>query len=119
MGTVLHRRIVKASGGADKGELEVETDWVMPGGETILKETASFTFRAGPGMRVVDRITTLMALDKPVSFKDDKEGMLGLRVRGLPRWALPVLGGTVFTLFVVVWATSAAWFFTRSGVPLR
>jgi len=45
--------------------------------------------------------------------------MLGLRVRGLPRWALPVLGGTVFTLFLVVWATSALWFFTRSGVPLR
>jgi hypothetical protein len=45
--------------------------------------------------------------------------MLSLRVRGLPRWALPVLGGTVFTLFLVVWTTSAVWFFTRSGVPLR
>jgi hypothetical protein len=45
--------------------------------------------------------------------------MLGVRLRGLPRWALPVLGGTVFTLFLVVWATSALWFFTRSGVPLR
>jgi uncharacterized protein DUF6529 len=44
--------------------------------------------------------------------------MLGLRLRGLPRWALPVLGGTVFTLFVLVWATSALWFFTRAGVPL-
>lgn len=44
--------------------------------------------------------------------------MLGLRVRGLPGWALPVLGGTVFALFVVVWATSALWFFTLSGVPL-
>ncbi|HEX3357772.1 MAG TPA: PmoA family protein, partial [Tepidisphaeraceae bacterium] len=84
MGTVLHRRIVKTSSGVDKGELEVETDWIMPplaGGDTILHETASFTFRAGPGMREVDRISTLTALDKPVSFKDDKEGMLGLRVR--------------------------------------
>jgi hypothetical protein len=44
--------------------------------------------------------------------------MLGLRLRGLPRWALPVLGGSVFTLFVVVWTTSALWFFTRTGVPL-
>jgi hypothetical protein len=44
--------------------------------------------------------------------------MLGLRLRGLPGWALPVLGGTVFALFVVVWSTSALWFFTRSGVPL-
>jgi hypothetical protein len=44
--------------------------------------------------------------------------MLGLRVRGLPRWAVPALGGSVFTLFLLVWTTSAAWFFTRSGVPL-
>jgi hypothetical protein len=44
--------------------------------------------------------------------------MLGLRLRGLPGWALPVLGGTVFGLFLLVWTTSALWFFTRSGVPL-
>jgi hypothetical protein len=44
--------------------------------------------------------------------------MLGLRLRGLPRWAVPVLGGSVFTLFLLVWTTSALWFFGRSGVPL-
>jgi len=44
--------------------------------------------------------------------------MLGLRLRGLPRWAIPALGGSVFSLFLLVWTTSAAWFFTRSGVPL-
>ena len=44
--------------------------------------------------------------------------MLGLRLRGLPGWALPVLGGAVFALFVLIWATSALWFFSRSGVPL-
>lgn len=44
--------------------------------------------------------------------------MVGLRVPGLPAWALPVLGGLVFGLFVLLWLTSALWFFTRSGVPL-
>jgi hypothetical protein len=44
--------------------------------------------------------------------------MLCLRVRGLPSRAIPVLGGTVLTAFVVVWLTSALWFFTRSGLPL-
>jgi hypothetical protein len=44
--------------------------------------------------------------------------MVGLRVSALPSWALPVLGGLVFGLFVVLWLTSALWFFTRSGVPL-
>jgi hypothetical protein len=44
--------------------------------------------------------------------------MLGLRLRRLPGWALPVLGGAVFALFVLLWATSALWFFTRTGIPL-
>jgi hypothetical protein len=44
--------------------------------------------------------------------------MLGLRLRALPGWAVPVLGGTVFALFLLLWATSALWFFTRSGVAL-
>lgn len=44
--------------------------------------------------------------------------MLGLRMRGLPGWALPVLGGTVLSLVVMLWLTAALWFFTRSGLPL-
>ena len=44
--------------------------------------------------------------------------MLGLRVRGLPGWGLPIFGGTVLTSLVLVWLTSALWFFTRSGIPL-
>ncbi len=44
--------------------------------------------------------------------------MLGLRLRGMPGWLLPVLGGTVFTALMLAWLTSALWFFTRSGVPL-
>jgi hypothetical protein len=81
MGTVVHRRIARAAGGADRGELEVETDWVMPDDQPILREATKFIFHAGPDLRVVDRITTLTALDKQVVFHDDKEGMLGLRVR--------------------------------------
>jgi len=44
--------------------------------------------------------------------------MLGLRMRGLPGWALPVLGGAVLSLVVLLWMTAALWFFTRSGLPL-
>ena len=43
--------------------------------------------------------------------------MIGLRLRGLPGWALPVLGGVAFAWFVVLFLTSAAWFF-QSGRPL-
>lgn len=45
--------------------------------------------------------------------------MIGLRARGQPGWLVPVLGGTVFTLFLLVWLTTAVWFFTRTGIPLR
>jgi len=44
--------------------------------------------------------------------------MLGLRLKGLPGWALPVLGGAVLTTVVALWLTAALWFFTRTGVPL-
>lgn len=44
--------------------------------------------------------------------------MLALRARGLPPWALPMLGGTVLATLVVLWLTASSWFFTRSGLPL-
>jgi hypothetical protein len=81
MGRIVHRRFLKVSNGADHGELKVEMDWIMPDGQPILRELTDFIFRAGPGMRIVDRISTLTALEKPVVFKDAKDGMLALRVR--------------------------------------
>lgn len=42
--------------------------------------------------------------------------MLALRVPGVPGWALPWLGGTLFTTLVVTWLTSSLWFFT-GGLP--
>ncbi len=44
--------------------------------------------------------------------------MLALRAPRLPGWALPVLGGSVLTGLVLIWLSSALWFFTRSGLPL-
>jgi hypothetical protein len=80
MGTIFHRSIVSAKGGSDRGELEVEADWVTFDKKVLLKEHTQFVFRGGAGFRSVDRITTLRALDTKVDFKDEKDGMLGLRV---------------------------------------
>lgn len=41
--------------------------------------------------------------------------MLALTRRGMPGWVLPVLGGLAFMLLVVVWFTSAFWFFSIFG----
>ena len=42
--------------------------------------------------------------------------MLTLRSRRMPGWALPLLGGALFTALVVVWLTSAVWFLAN-GAP--
>lgn len=42
--------------------------------------------------------------------------MLALPKRGLPGWALPLLGGLAFTGLVGLWLTSSLWFFTVFGL---
>lgn len=81
MGTIVHRRILKASSGRQRGQLKVAMDWNLPGGQTLLREQTEFIFRGEPGRRVVDRISTLTAQGLSVNFKDEKDGFLGLRVR--------------------------------------
>jgi hypothetical protein len=44
--------------------------------------------------------------------------MLTLSRKGVPGWALPVLGGLVFTALVGLWLTSSLWFFTTIGIKL-
>ena len=44
--------------------------------------------------------------------------MLSLRLKGLPGWTLPVLGGLLAALLTVVWFSSAFWYFTQPGLPL-
>lgn len=84
MGTIIHRSVDRATSGPGEGTLEVTTEWVDSRGTPLLREQARFVFRARPDLRTIDRITTLTALDEPVLFKDDKEGVIGLRVaRGL------------------------------------
>src|SRR5687767_4892084 len=80
MGTILHRRVVDTKSGADKGELIVESEWVTPDNKPLLRERTHYVFRADADRRIIERNTTLTALDQKVVFKDNKEGSLGLRV---------------------------------------
>jgi hypothetical protein len=80
MGTIYQRSIVSAKSGSDRGELEVEADWVTYEKKVLLKERTRFVFRGGPNFRSIDRITTLRAQDEKVVFADAKDGTLGLRV---------------------------------------
>ena len=79
-GTIVHRRVIEAVSGGDRGELTVEMDWVDPAGTAILKEQTRFIFRGTGDARSIDRITRLTALKTQVVFRDNKEGVLGIRV---------------------------------------
>lgn len=80
MGTIRHRAIKRAESGVNTGTLEVTMDWLKPDGKPILREDTRFVFHADPNIRAIDRITTLTALDERVLFKDNKEGMVAVRV---------------------------------------
>jgi len=80
MGTILHRRIVSAKGGADRGDLETESDWITPDGRVLLRERTQFGFSGDAATRTIDRMATLTAGSERVVFADAKDGMLGMRV---------------------------------------
>ena len=79
MGSVRQVRIVSAHSGRDRGDLTVETVWTDGKGEDLIQATTHFVFEHRPDANVIDRVTTLKAL-QPIVFHDDKEGMLGIRV---------------------------------------
>lgn len=79
-GTIRHSKINQIKNGKTEGKLQVEMEWLGPDGSALLREETTFVFHGGTGVRAVDRITKLTALDKRVTFDDNKEGVLGMRV---------------------------------------
>jgi Methane oxygenase PmoA len=80
MGTIVHRDITRLESGPNRGELAVNADWTVPDGSILLLEQTQFVFSGAAGRRTIDRVTTWTAADKPVTFKDTKEGAFGIRV---------------------------------------
>lgn len=78
MGTIYHKAIRNID--EENSALEVSCEWVDAQGNVLLTEETRFVFHAGPVCRVIDRITTLTAVNGPVAFTDNKEGMVAIRV---------------------------------------
>jgi len=79
MGTIEHRGIVEARGGAT-GVLTTDSDWIVPDGSVVLKQRTTYSFSGDASTRTIDLDVTLTAQDKRVALTDNKEGTLGLRV---------------------------------------
>lgn len=80
MGIIRNEKILSMKNMDNKAELTVSANWLKPDGSILLKEKTLFTFIAKDSVRIIDRKTTLTALDETVLFKDDKEGMIGMRM---------------------------------------
>ncbi|TAE31663.1 MAG: hypothetical protein EAZ91_07060 [Cytophagales bacterium] len=79
-GTVVHTGVQSMKSGKDKAELVVTAAWLDKDDKPMLRERTTFVFRGEGSQRTIDRITTLTTLDKEVVFKDNKEGMVAIRV---------------------------------------
>ena len=82
-GRIVHRSIEALESQGSKGILRVKLDWMAPDNEQaqlLLEETATYVFSILDGIWIVDRITILTAVSPEVSLKDNKEGLLAIRV---------------------------------------
>ncbi len=83
MGRIIHSGVTQMDSGRGHAVLGVRTRWVSAqNGTPLVDEETTFTFRAtADGLRTIDRATYLRAAGQDVIFGDNKEGLLGLRVR--------------------------------------
>ncbi|MEP3207954.1 MAG: PmoA family protein [Maribacter sp.] len=76
-GTIYHQEILEMD--EKNATLSIRAVWRSPDNVDLLEETTQYVFNQEGSTRSIDRVTTLKALEK-VSFTDNKEGMLGMRM---------------------------------------
>lgn len=76
-GTVKFKKIVSEN--PKNGELVTASEWVDVNNKVLLNEESTFTFSGANNMRTIERTTKLTAV-QPVTFTENKEGLIGLRL---------------------------------------
>lgn len=76
-GTIKFKKIVSED--PKKGRLITASDWVDHDGNVLLNEKTTYFFSGEDNLRTIERITRLTAV-KEVTFTENKEGLLGLRL---------------------------------------
>lgn len=82
-GRIVHKEVTASRVIGSRGTLEVKMEWVAPDNDQVqvlLEEQTRFEFQGRGSLRVIDRITTLTALNREVVFTDNKEGLFAIRV---------------------------------------
>jgi hypothetical protein len=78
-GHIVLQKILKEESGK-RGILAITANWDDNKGNTLLKENTTYYFSGKGDMRIIDHITTLTAVNGPVTINDSKEGMFAIRV---------------------------------------
>lgn len=77
-----HKAFTKITSG-DVAVIATKNDWIgAEDGAKVLEDQRTLTFGTDGESRYIDFDITLTALDKAVTFGDDKEGVMGIRVAG-------------------------------------
>jgi hypothetical protein len=79
-GTIKHMKINQLKEGNGEALMVTTESWIDPSGKELLSEKTEYHFIAKGSTRIIDRVATLTATDKAVSMKDNKEGMIAIRV---------------------------------------
>jgi hypothetical protein len=76
-GSVKFKKIVSQD--QKKGELATSSEWVDFNNNVLLNEETTFAFSGAGNLRVIERTTKLTAAQE-VTFTENKEGLIGLRL---------------------------------------
>jgi hypothetical protein len=79
-GRIIHKNIAEISTDKNKGKLAVDLDWVDYRGNILLHEKTTFLFSGTQELRFIERSCKLSTENLSVVFKDDKEGLMAVRV---------------------------------------
>ena len=78
-GHIVYQRTNVIAGGR-RGILEVFQNWEDNKGNILLTEKVMFIFKGDKNSRTIDHVSTLTAVNGPVTFGDSKEGLFAIRV---------------------------------------
>ena len=81
----------------------------------VVSAPVAFSCLWSLGFQTLNTRTTVHSLLGCLFYGAFVAKLLALKMPRMPRWALPVLGGLVFSVIVGLWLTSALWFFRNVG----
>jgi Methane oxygenase PmoA len=92
-GKIVQESLVVATSGKDSGSITTQNKWVATNGAIILRDERTLRFYNRASDRIMDFEITLKATEDDVTFGDDKDGMMAIRVAETMRVLKPVAKG--------------------------